>query len=303
MAAEESDGDRHHHRRHTESHRRYESHGQPDPVAPFEDEFSKPSNPAALREARLKSMSTPASSRKKMKIEYEYSRPAKTATVKKTSVASSGLFGRRSTVKSTRSKSATALERKNSGDRVYQYVYKSQSGLDEPEPVEETEQEPKRSKPALERRKTVTDKHKVERRKTEPVAVRRSSTTASRPHVKKSNTSVKDFAYKLSTDAEKSTAPRRTSVFGTLFAKTPPVPEKLVSCLTCGSDDIPTSNSAKLPCTHRMCHSCLKRIFKMSVKDPAHMPPRCCTAMQVVTQLAQPTCMLPVDLTARLHLF
>jgi hypothetical protein len=26
-----------------------------------------------------------------------------------------------------------------------------------------------------------------------------------------------------------------------------------------------------------MCHSCLKRIFTMSVSDPAHMPPRCCT--------------------------
>ena len=27
-----------------------------------------------------------------------------------------------------------------------------------------------------------------------------------------------------------------------------------------------------------MCHACLKRIFKMSVKDPAHMPPKCCTS-------------------------
>lgn len=26
-----------------------------------------------------------------------------------------------------------------------------------------------------------------------------------------------------------------------------------------------------------MCHSCLKRLFKMSITDPAHMPPRCCT--------------------------
>lgn len=47
--------------------------------------------------------------------------------------------------------------------------------------------------------------------------------------------------------------------------------------MTCFSDDIPISRSAKLACTHRMCHSCLKRVFTMSVKDPQHMPPRCCT--------------------------
>lgn len=27
-----------------------------------------------------------------------------------------------------------------------------------------------------------------------------------------------------------------------------------------------------------MCNSCLKRIFRLSVKDPQHMPPKCCTA-------------------------
>lgn len=27
-----------------------------------------------------------------------------------------------------------------------------------------------------------------------------------------------------------------------------------------------------------MCHSCLRRIFKLSVTDPMHMPPKCCTA-------------------------
>lgn len=27
-----------------------------------------------------------------------------------------------------------------------------------------------------------------------------------------------------------------------------------------------------------MCHACLRRIFTMSVKDPAHMPPKCCTS-------------------------
>lgn len=51
-----------------------------------------------------------------------------------------------------------------------------------------------------------------------------------------------------------------------------------VTCLTCLSDDVPISKSAKLPCSHRMCHACLKRIFTMSVTDPQHMPPRCCTS-------------------------
>lgn len=50
-----------------------------------------------------------------------------------------------------------------------------------------------------------------------------------------------------------------------------------MECLTCLSSDIPISKSAKLACSHRMCHSCLRRIFTMSVTDPQHMPPKCCT--------------------------
>ncbi|KAN0079325.1 hypothetical protein V8E54_004539 [Elaphomyces granulatus] len=38
------------------------------------------------------------------------------------------------------------------------------------------------------------------------------------------------------------------------------------------------NKSAKLACSHRMCQACLKRIFIMSLTDPQHMPPRCCTA-------------------------
>ncbi|EOD50839.1 putative ibr domain-containing protein [Neofusicoccum parvum UCRNP2] len=34
---------------------------------------------------------------------------------------------------------------------------------------------------------------------------------------------------------------------------------------------------SRLSCGHRMCHACLKRQFELSVKDPQHMPPRCCT--------------------------
>ncbi|KUI55162.1 Putative E3 ubiquitin-protein ligase ARI4 [Cytospora mali] len=48
-------------------------------------------------------------------------------------------------------------------------------------------------------------------------------------------------------------------------------------CVVC-MDDIPSRKTAKLKCGHRMCHSCLKRSFKLSITDPQHMPPRCCTA-------------------------
>ncbi|KIY02823.1 uncharacterized protein Z520_01288 [Fonsecaea multimorphosa CBS 102226] len=60
-----------------------------------------------------------------------------------------------------------------------------------------------------------------------------------------------------------------------------PAQQRKVSCLTCGDDEIPIAQSALLPCKHRMCNTCLKRIFKMSVTDPAHMPPRCCTDQHI----------------------
>ncbi|KZF21187.1 hypothetical protein L228DRAFT_248965 [Xylona heveae TC161] len=72
---------------------------------------------------------------------------------------------------------------------------------------------------------------------------------------------------------------RRGSVglFAALFGPSPQRPEKKVACLTCAADDVPMSKSAKLACGHRMCHECLKRVFTMSISDPQHMPPRCCT--------------------------
>ncbi|EEH03416.1 IBR finger domain-containing protein [Histoplasma capsulatum G186AR] len=54
------------------------------------------------------------------------------------------------------------------------------------------------------------------------------------------------------------------------------VPEKTVTCLTC-FDDIPVSKAAQLSCSHSMCEDCLKRLFTLSVTDPQHMPPKCCT--------------------------
>ena len=41
--------------------------------------------------------------------------------------------------------------------------------------------------------------------------------------------------------------------------------------------ETPSTKAPKLKCGHRMCHSCLKRNFELSLTDPQHMPPRCCT--------------------------
>ncbi|KAF2211055.1 hypothetical protein CERZMDRAFT_68932 [Cercospora zeae-maydis SCOH1-5] len=75
---------------------------------------------------------------------------------------------------------------------------------------------------------------------------------------------------------------RQSSILGGLLQRTskkqpPRASPRLVECLTCGSDDVRSTQTAKLSCGHRMCHDCLKRVFEMSVKDPQHMPPRCCT--------------------------
>lgn len=50
-----------------------------------------------------------------------------------------------------------------------------------------------------------------------------------------------------------------------------------VECVACLDDDLPSRKTAKLMCGHRMCHSCLKRKFRLSTKDPQQMPPKCCT--------------------------
>lgn len=43
-------------------------------------------------------------------------------------------------------------------------------------------------------------------------------------------------------------------------------------------DEIKSNRAPKLKCGHRMCHSCLRRNFKLSLTDPQQMPPKCCTA-------------------------
>ena len=99
--------------------------------------------------------------------------------------------------------------------------------------------------------------------------IQRASTTGSRA---KTEVSVAESS------ATGGTHKKAPSMFSSLLMPRAPVSEKKTSCLTCGDDSVPISRSAKLSCTHRMCHSCLKRIFTMSVSDPAHMPPRCCTS-------------------------
>jgi hypothetical protein len=47
------------------------------------------------------------------------------------------------------------------------------------------------------------------------------------------------------------------------------------------NDDLPVRKMTKLACGHHMCDSCLKLHFTLSVQDPAHMPPRCCTSKAI----------------------
>ena len=54
-----------------------------------------------------------------------------------------------------------------------------------------------------------------------------------------------------------------------------------VECLVCMMDDVPAAKTAKLACGHRMCHACLRRQFLLSVNDPQHMPPTCCSAEHI----------------------
>lgn len=52
-------------------------------------------------------------------------------------------------------------------------------------------------------------------------------------------------------------------------------PER-VECIKCHSDDVPIIRTALLPCNHRWCYPCLRRIFSISTTHPQHMPPTCC---------------------------
>lgn len=106
-----------------------------------------------------------------------------------------------------------------------------------------------------------------------------------RPNLVRSSTSVRYgtntsslAAVKEETRSQRPRLQQRShSVWGSLLGPSRlAVPEAKVSCLTC-MDDVPISKAPKLSCGHRICSSCLKRIFTLSVSDPAHMPPKCCT--------------------------
>ena len=45
--------------------------------------------------------------------------------------------------------------------------------------------------------------------------------------------------------------------------------------------DYNPAKAPRLECGHRMCHSCLKRSFRLSITDPSHMPPKCCTVEHI----------------------
>ncbi|PQE17819.1 Zinc finger C6HC-type protein [Rutstroemia sp. NJR-2017a BVV2] len=111
--------------------------------------------------------------------------------------------------------------------------------------------------------------------------VRRNSISSTTPSKQKAPSSVAE-----TTASQEAQKPR--GFLSSFFAAAPAAPavapaepEKLVKCITCLSDDVPKSKCPKLACSHRMCQSCLKRIFKLSVKDPQHMPPKCCTTEHI----------------------
>ena len=117
--------------------------------------------------------------------------------------------------------------------------------------------------------------------RTDSVVGSQTTTTATvRPRPKRSATQQPRSTAHANEQTTSTPQARRSSLFSGLFHSTPPTIEKKVTCLTCGSE-VRVSNTAKLMCSHRMCHSCLKRIFNMSVKDPAHMPPKCCTSEHI----------------------
>ncbi|KAI4698204.1 uncharacterized protein J4E84_001339 [Alternaria hordeiaustralica] len=118
-----------------------------------------------------------------------------------------------------------------------------------------------------------------------------------RPTVRRSNTVKSPPPTPLTrTQSVKDAARRSTGgILSSFFSKAaPPVSrtpsrkaeEKTVDCLVCMNDDLPITKTVKLACGHRMCYSCLKRQFTLSVKDPAHMPPRCCTSEHIPLKYA-----------------
>lgn len=62
--------------------------------------------------------------------------------------------------------------------------------------------------------------------------------------------------------------------------KAEPEPEP-VSCIICLTD-YPPRQTTLLPCKHRICNACIQRAFELSMRDPQHMPPCCCSTTQEI---------------------
>lgn len=44
---------------------------------------------------------------------------------------------------------------------------------------------------------------------------------------------------------------------------------------------LPLTIFLQLSCDHNFCHACLIRLFTLSLTDPAHMPPKCCSGTHI----------------------
>ncbi|KAF2432780.1 hypothetical protein EJ08DRAFT_647875 [Tothia fuscella] len=118
-------------------------------------------------------------------------------------------------------------------------------------------------------------------------AAKSKSTTMTRRHstvegsLKASSISTPSVAPSIrserTTASSRKDRPKTLSMLSLFGPPPPPAAPLRVECITCLSDDVLIRRSAKLECGHRMCHTCLTRIFKLSTTDPQLMPPRCCT--------------------------
>jgi hypothetical protein len=258
---------------------------------------NKPADVDALRKARLAYLAKdPEQRRKEMK--YEYVKRTKSASQvgekkDKDKEKSKHEDRERRTVKA----SETGRKRPQRDRSADGYVY---SKAERTTTVKSASKEKPKSSPGTSKEVKEKLKHH-ERRQTEPSRRKtvyvfdedckdeskppQSPATAKSPRVelKRSATTPKAKSEVSTTKASEVASPskRTSTLFGGLLASKPMPPPKKVSCLTCGDDDVSVNRSALLPCKHRMCNTCLKRIFNMSVTDPAHMPPRCCTDQHI----------------------
>lgn len=91
--------------------------------------------------------------------------------------------------------------------------------------------------------------------------------------------------------SRRSTGGLFANLFNRPAARAPSTPvhkePQMVDCLVCMNDELPVHKTVRLGCGHRMCHSCLRRQFTLSVQDPQHMPPRCCTSEHIPLKYAE----------------